>query len=186
MRAGWRSGQMREPRDRSAAADGADTRPREPRSPYSDQYETIISQGHTRPTPSFGAPALVWHVAIWPRRTVDGAEGPEAEACDPHDTAGAKHVEAKRDFERRRELWLAQINAFLERLQSSCRLSRTHPKQFTLVQPHDLKRQPSPGDQAGFFMPIDILVQEIVPFTLWWGSPEEPEADAIRVCVIPR
>jgi hypothetical protein len=54
----------REPQDRSAAASGVGTPARPPPSPYSDQYETIVAQGHTRPTPTFGAPALVWHVGI--------------------------------------------------------------------------------------------------------------------------
>src|SRR3990172_5840168 len=184
MRAGWRSWQVREPRDRSAAADGAEIRVSAPRSPSSAQYETIIAQGHARPTPSFGAPALVWHVAIWPRRTVDSPDG-RPELCDPHDTAGVQHLEAKRDFERRRELWLQQINGFLEKLQSRCRLSPGRPRQFALAQPHDLTWQRSPADHTDFFRPIDILMQEIAPFTLWWGAAEEPEADAIRVCVHP-
>ena len=112
------------------------------------------------------------------------------EPCDPHDTAGTKHVEAKREFERRRELWLQQINSFLERLQSRCLLNRGGAaKQLRLVQPHDLKWQPSPADPTGFFRPIDILVQEIVPFTLWWGGQGDAGAgaieNAIRVCVHP-
>lgn len=173
---------IREPQDRAASATAPGSAgPAPGRSPYSDQYETLISQGHTRPTPAFGAPALVWHVAIWPRRAVDGS----GEACDPHDTAGIGHLDAKPAFERRRELWLQQINAFIERLQGHCRLRRGQPKQFALRQPHDLKWQPSPADKTNFFRPIDILVQEIVPFTLWWGAPGETELDAIRVCVHP-
>jgi hypothetical protein len=36
--------------------------------PYSAQYATATREGHERPTPAFGAPTLIWHVAIWPRR----------------------------------------------------------------------------------------------------------------------
>jgi hypothetical protein len=175
-----------EPHDRAASGHAAriagDARGQ---SPYSDQYETIIAQGHARPTPSLGAPALVWHVAIWPRRSVS-VEG-AAEPCDPHDTAGEKHTQAKAAFEIRRELWLQQINAFLEQLQNRCALKAERARQLRLVQPHDLKWQPSRSDPEHFFKPIHVLEQEIVPFTLWWGEEgaEAGAAGANRVCVHP-
>jgi hypothetical protein len=85
----------RAPPDRSSSETekGEDNRP-PPRSPYSLQYETIVAQGHERPTPSFGAPTLTWHVAIWPR---SGRAGHEqgSDACDPHDTAGCSHEVAR-------------------------------------------------------------------------------------------
>src|SRR5262245_8091029 len=140
-----------------------------PPSPYSDQYETIISQGHARPTPLFGAPALVWHVAIWPRRMYD-----------PHDTAGEKHDKAKSKFESRRTLWLDQIDCFIKKLQSgSCRKA-DDARTFTSVPPHDLHGKESTSDPDGFFKPINILAQEIVPFTLWWDEPKSgaPHAGA--------
>jgi hypothetical protein len=43
--------QLRLPGSRPEEADASN--------PYSDQYETMIRQGHTRPTPEFGAPTLV-------------------------------------------------------------------------------------------------------------------------------
>ena len=42
--------------------------------PYSDRYETIIRQGHTRPTPEFAAPTLVCHVGIWSRRYIKNSK----------------------------------------------------------------------------------------------------------------
>jgi hypothetical protein len=33
---------------------------------YSRHYDRLKMIGHTRPTPEFGAPALIWHVAFWP------------------------------------------------------------------------------------------------------------------------
>src|SRR5262245_18698964 len=39
--------------------------------PYTPQYRTITTTGHTRPTQAVGAPTLGWHVAVWPRRTKD-------------------------------------------------------------------------------------------------------------------
>jgi len=191
----WFPRTAKEPQDRSAAADGLHSanKAHPPRSPYSDQYETIISQGHARPTPAFGAPALVWHVGIWPRRSVEG-EGGEPEACDPHDTAGKKHIASKLAFESRRQLWVEQINTFLAALQSRSGVRpgqrRGAPKAFKPVFPHDLQWHPTPADPKEFFRPVEILEQEIIPFTLWWADPGEMDAqragvNAIRVCAHP-
>ena len=53
--------------------------------------------------------------------------------------------------------------------------------------PHDLHWRPTHSDPADFFKPIDIIEQESVPFTLWWGGPDDtvPGVSAIRVCVHP-
>lgn len=186
----WRAA---EPQDRSAAAGGPHGQQgvRPPRSPYSLQYETIIAQGHERPTPSFGAPALVWHVAIWPRRHADSGE-----ACDPHDTAGEKHIEAKQDFEHRRRDWVDQITGLLNRLQNrDCHPDggplRGGAKELKLVSPHDLEWEPPVDDRDNdFFRPVEILEQGAAPFTLWWPDTSETgaaaaRANAIRVCVHP-
>jgi hypothetical protein len=37
----------------------------------SRHYENLKIIGHTRPTASFAAPALIWHVALWPERAYD-------------------------------------------------------------------------------------------------------------------
>jgi hypothetical protein len=159
---------------------------RPPPSPYSDQYETIVAQGHARPTPAFGAPTLVWHVAIWPRRTLQGVNG-APELCDPHDTAGARHDKAKEVFVARRKAWLEQLNRFLQDLQARSYRKAGSPKQLRLVEPHDLPWTRSPADPGDFFRPIEVPQQEIVPFTLWWEEPDStsPEVSAIRVCVHP-
>jgi hypothetical protein len=159
-----------------------------PPSPYSDQYETILSEGQTRPAPSFGAPTLVWHVAIWPRRTMQDASG-EAEPCDPHDTAGESHETAKEAFEARRAAWLEEINRFLRELQIRCSRRAGPPRQLKTVVPHDLPRRGPSGDAEAdkLLEPVPVLEEEIVPFTLWWGdrSGTAPDPDAIRVCVHP-
>jgi hypothetical protein len=192
----WFPRRAAEPQDRSAAAGGqqAKGKVRPPRSPYSLQYETIVAQGHERPTPSFGAPALIWHVGIWPRRTVDG-EGGEPQPCDPHDTAGEKHAKAKNDFEQRRKHWVAQIRRLLDTLQESgCHPDGGPPrrgaKELKLVRPHDLEWRPRPDDPDNFFEPVDILEQGAAPFTLWWPDASETDpaaarANAIRICVHP-
>src|SRR5262245_60391666 len=92
-----------------------------PESPYSDQYETIIRQGHTRPIPEFGAPTLVWHIGIWPRRYVKGTREP----CDPHDTFNRRYADARLQYESRRTLWVDQVNALVRALQKiGCRPDR--------------------------------------------------------------
>ena len=54
----WVPRKTRDPQDRSAAASGPgiETEATRDASPYSEQYETMIAQGHERPTPVFGAP----------------------------------------------------------------------------------------------------------------------------------
>jgi hypothetical protein len=159
-----------------------------PPSPYSDEYETLLTQGHPRPAPAFGAPTLVWHVAIWPRRTARDATG-EAEPCDPHDTVGERHEHAKAAFEARRAAWLEETNRFLRDLQNRCSRRVGGPRQLKPVLPHDLPRRPPSGDPDAekAFAPIPVLEEEIVPFTLWWGdrSVKAPDPDAVRICVHP-
>src|SRR5271166_4192609 len=41
------------------------------RIPYSRRLNRIIRVGHTKPAPSFGAPALVWHLGMWPTEKDD-------------------------------------------------------------------------------------------------------------------
>jgi hypothetical protein len=172
----------------ASAAAVAQGQVRLPPSPYSDQYETILSQGQIRPAPSFGAPTLVWHVAIWPRRTMQDAHG-EAEPCDPNDTAGVSHEAAKAAFAARRAAWLDDINRFLRDLQIRCARRAGPPRQLKPVVPHDLRRHTPSGDTEAekLLEPIPTLEEEIVPFTLWWGdrTAKAPDPDAIRICVHP-
>jgi hypothetical protein len=180
---------LTEPQDRPGTEGGQQARSW-PRSPYASQYETIVARGHTRPTPNFNAPALVWHVAFWPRRTVEREDGTQ-EACDPHDTAGQRHVEARRAFDERRDLWIGQFNEFLQALQSRSRGMGSGrgptPRTFKQLTPHDLPWQPVRSDPDQFFKPVGILEQDTLPFTLWWPdtSAGDSEEAAIRVSVHP-
>ena len=173
------TGRSQEPQERSAAADSAEAEraARPPPSPYSDQYETIVAQGHERPTPSFGAPALIWHVAVWPRRQTDAGED-----CDPNDTAGAADSEAaKRTFQTRRRLWIDGINRFLETLQkkSSARPNqpRSPVKSFKPITPHELERRAGEA-RGGYVTPLQVLERDTLSFTLWW--PDTADADPVR------
>ena len=142
-------------------------------SPYSSQYETVIAQGHTRPTPSFGAPALVWHVGIWPRRTVERGSD-KGQPCDPHDTAGLEHKTARQVFDTRRHLWIRELNDRLERIEATGRWRRDpsrpgRPKRFL---PND-----PPDANADFWDPPKQAASASVGLTLWWQDPAIPIAE---------
>jgi hypothetical protein len=180
---------LTEPQDRPSTEGGQHERS-SARSPYASQYETIVARGHTRPTPSFNAPALVWHVAFWPRRMVEDEDG-TLQPCDPHDTAGQRHVEARYTFDERRNLWIGQFNHFLQALQGKSRAMGSGvgpvPRTFKPLMPHDLPWQAARSDPEQFFKPLTILEQDTLPFTLWWPDPStgDSEEGAIRVCVHP-
>jgi hypothetical protein len=161
-------------------------------SPYSDQYETIIRQGHTRPTPEFGAPTLVWHVGIWPRRHVKRS----GELCDPHDTFSLSYAEARRAYDIRSKLWIRQVNELIKTLQAiGCRPSadgRVVPKEFVSYVPHELAvlQTADAGKLAadtGSDEPTQVLQNETIGFTMWWRDAREEPGDhqetAIRIRV---
>lgn len=104
-----------------------------PTSPYSAQYETIVAQGHEQPTPVFAAPALVWHVGVWPRAEFDphlalGATTPvprswwrslwDPGALDPEPEASglSLHDRALHAYAMRRYSWIEDINGRLGRI----------------------------------------------------------------------
>jgi len=143
-------------------------------SPYSEQYETIVGRGHTRPTATFGAPTLVWQVGVWPRRTLNGEPG--AEGCDPHDTADKEHDQARRLFGKRRRAWIEEIDQNLQGLEASGRLRRGQPgkgrdKRFLA--------------KTGGMREAPLVDTGSVGMELWWHDPTDAEEvrldNAIRV-----
>lgn len=160
----------------SHAPSGQDER----RSPYSRQYETIIAQGHERPTPTFGAPTLIWHVGIWPRPARMEA-GRQHDTCDPHDTAGNEHKVARQKFELRRHAWITQVNRRLEALETHGRWRRqegmpARPKRFEPNLP--------PKPNLRFWEPADRIDAGSIAMTLWWKDSrdvEQAETAAMRV-----
>jgi hypothetical protein len=141
--------------------------------PYSSQYSTINHIGHARPTPSFGAPTLIWHLGIWPKRN-----------ADPQDVSGPTRSEARERFEEKQIQWVDQINALLRRIQEGHRRSgRT--ERFILRRPaheefnNEEFNGDDPDDKA--FM---VFEQESLHFTIWWPDPEDPSRrGALRVRV---
>lgn len=133
----------------------ADARPLgKPASPYSEQYETIIAQGHEQPTPVFAAPALVWHVGLWPRlRAPDGGK------CDPHDTADLDAGTALDAYKKLRKLWVEEIDARLSVFDAKGRWRKAAPKPQTRA-----KRFLARPGQA-------VPDSGSVTMTLWWRAP---------------
>jgi hypothetical protein len=163
-----------EDRKRGATPEQAAGRRRAGGSPYSEQYETIVGRGHTRPTAMFGAPTLVWHVGVWPRRTLNGEVG--GDDCDPHVTADKEHDEARRLFRRRRRAWIEEIDQNLQRLEASGRLRRGEPgkgrdKRFLV--------------KTGGMKEATLVDTGSIGMELWWRDPtnvgEDSLANAIRV-----
>jgi hypothetical protein len=177
--------QKPQPKSQEKQAEEADAS-----SPYSDQYETIIRQGHTRPTPEFSAPTLVWHVGIWPRRYVK----PSRELCDPHDTFSLSYAEARIAYDIRSKLWTRQVNDLIKTLQTiGCRPSadgRVVPKEFVSYVPHELAILQTAdagkqGADASSDEPTQVLQNETIGFTMWWRDareePGEQQETAIRI-----
>ena len=174
----------------------------EPASYYASEYGTILSQGHTRPTPSFGAPALVWHVGIWPRRCTRPDANGKVRDCDPQDTQGLTYSAAQTVYRMRRQAWIEEINGFLGDLQGKRqpRLGGAPvpaPKVFdaeVLIDPginaeveavSAPSMRPSP---VGAFGRSSANAPDSLGFTIWWRDRDEADpvaqaANAIRVRV---
>jgi hypothetical protein len=140
-------------------------------SPYSNQYTTITRVGQPPPTPAFGAPSLVWHVGIWPKR-----------ANDPQDTYDLNREDARAKFIVRRAEWIADINKTLESIQKIGRRSGKIDL-FHLVPQSDWECDHRFGEQQE--PTFDVLRRECLTFTLWWPDNDAVQHDrsAIRVCV---
>jgi len=142
---------------------------------YSMQYSSIRQAGYSRPTPSFGAPTLVWHVAFWPR---------EARESDNKGFSSA-HSGALSKLNGYRENWVDEFNQFLKTLQLKGRPRadgrRTSPKQFRGFS--SPQQWPGTDDLSNRFRE-----DETIAFTLWWADPkeaveEQTDYSALRVRV---
>jgi hypothetical protein len=143
--------------------------------PYSTQYNIINRIGHARPTPSFGAPTLVWHLGIWPKRT-----------ADPQDTYGLTHEEARDRFIEKQRQWVHRINATLRKIQEHHRRSE-RIESFVLQEPADWELNGGGREPQG--KAFKVFEHESLHFTVWWkdgssGSDHgASERDALRVRV---
>lgn len=138
--------------------------------PYSTQYNIINRIGHARPTPSFGAPTIVWHLGIWPKRI-----------ADPQDTYGLTHQQARDRFIEKQCRWVSEVNRTLRRIQEDHRRS-DRIESFVLREPADWEAngdRREPEEKA-----FQVFEHESLHFTVWWPDGSmEPDRDALRVRV---
>lgn len=65
--------------------------------PYSAQYHTITREGHESPPPTFGAPTLVWHVAISPH-WLDGPKRVDEPLQKLHERLASEYEQTRSKF----------------------------------------------------------------------------------------
>ncbi len=145
-----------------------------------------LSEGHTQPGPEFGAPALCWHIAVWPRHGAD----PNQAKVDSDNLVKVKWEDLFAEFKNKRKTLYAaagtddgEFNTFLVNLQKKGRLLGKHdPDQLVLV---------SRQDRIPEILKFDRLEPSFLHFTLWWcddgqshfSNKEAPSDSAIRVRV---
>jgi hypothetical protein len=142
--------------------------------PYSAQYNTTTREGHEHPPPTFGAPTLVWHLAIsphWPEKHY------------PHDAILADiHGGLARTYEDTRTAFFADVNRLLEALQKAAGFPAEPIQKF------NSSAVPAPYARKGVGAPFYIALPGSVRFTLWWSDTNktlsnEPTPDALRIKV---
>jgi hypothetical protein len=144
--------------------------------PYSAQYVTLNREGHEHPPPSFGAPTLVWHLAIsphWPEK--------QPSLDDP---LVKLHADLAENYEETRIAFFEDVNRLLEALQRTARFPVGATTKFN---PRDIP-DPWPKTRQVRGNPFYITSPGSIRFTLWWSdanaSPSpEPAQDALRVKV---
>ncbi len=114
---------------------------------YSEQYQHITSEGHSKPPPSFGSPTLVWHLGIW---HVTQADEKASQAEKTSRLIDAPLDGQQKEHDKNHEEFFQEIRDFLLHLQHKGRI----------------KRQPlSPEDEDTGDFNIEELRFETLPLT---------------------
>ena len=165
---------------------------------YSASYESIQREGTQRPPPSFGAPALAWHIGIWPKaKDFDIISSERLDALRKR-SALRRNDDDWSEFDGRVDFYnevteklFAEINELLTLLQSRGRvvgspLSTIVPSQAVLAA--DLVNKPQQQPRRP-----KIYHPQSTSFTLWWqdessiSSPnsasKQPNPTDLRVLV---
>jgi hypothetical protein len=155
--------------------------------PYSPQYRIATREGHERPTPSFGAPTLVWHLGLWPGRGASVRSKP-----DPGDLKSF-HEEVATEYETVRASFFDDLNGLLTRLQEVGSVKPLPFEQFDpRVLPQHWRVPPTKPSNWKFASherdgkPFYTLRKESLWFTLWWRDDNsktrpEPQSGDLRV-----
>ena len=143
---------------------------------FSAQYDTINKEGHEHPPPAFGAPTLIWHLAISPHWTEKRPDF-EKPLKDLHD-------ELARTYEETRTAFFKEINALLTALQTAAGYP---PASLLTFEPESIPAAWQ-GKRGGIGDPFYTTSPGSIRFTLWWSdaggrSNPEPTPDALRVKV---
>jgi hypothetical protein len=100
-----------------------------------------------------------------------------------------RYREARRQFDDRRGLWLAQVNGLVKALQAASCRPQSEPKVFSPFIPHelevlqraDVQRLASTNGDAD--EPTEVLQNETIGFTLWWADSRENEEDRLQTAI---
>lgn len=158
----------------------------QPATLWSRTFSYNMGEGHTQPAPEFGAPAMTWHIAFWPKTDADPNH--TATAFSELGSAGWRKLFGEFK-EKRKKLYASakdggDFNSFLVKLQRKGRLLRgAQPEQLLLED-----RSARIPEHLRF----DRLETTYLCFTLWWLDEGEtqtgfvtgdPAPSAIRVRV---
>lgn len=157
---------------------------------YSDQYGTLVGEGHRSPPPEFGTPTMIWHMGIWPRHMPGDSPQTKTERerlikDRPEISPEDLRLEEAKFFDRDNRRFYAEVNEFLVRLQLKGRVAGAKHSELRFLQP---ERLPS---TASTVYPFAFGSPQSVAFTLWWRDgegpqvpPETPSPEDLRVRVL--
>ena len=114
---------------------------------YSESYVEIAEEGTQRPPPSFGSPAVAWHIGIWPKASAE---------LSLDVNALPKRVER---YEENNERFFTDLSNFLAALQKRGRIDGSP------VQVLDLTPRPLADKRVHSFK---VCQPQSLTFTLWW------------------
>ena len=140
---------------------------------YSRRYNEIMRVGHNSPPPVFGAPTLIWHIALWPERESD----PLADGLRPA------------DFETRRGDFAGIVQNVLDTLARKARNPAVPEDLWERMKLEEVGSLEDEDEAAGAAVPrlYKIIEPESVSFTVWWNrtaaSGEGVPEEALRVHV---